>query len=191
MDHIGQFIWDVSMFCTFLCCYCFNLLFMVPWSSYLTNCDFTFLMGGFLSITMLFYDNNSHQLTLPSSPLPLQTALITKQFLEYRMRFWAIGDKILMMIRKTSRILFFSSSSSKIYLFIHKRHTQRERQKQAEGEAQSSQGARLGTQSRTEIRTWAKGRTLNCWAIQVSQQAGILIRNICLCKTEGKLFQMF
>ena len=66
-------------------------------------------------------------------------------------------------LRKNSRICQFSVLVLNFFLrfnlFIHERHTDREAETQAEGEAGSVQGTQCGTLSRdSRIMPWAEGR---------------------------------
>ena len=71
------------------------------------------------------------------------------------------------------------------YLFIHDRHTQREAETQAEGEAGSTQGARCRTRSQvSRIMLWAKGRRPTTEPPRLPHPY-ILMLDVALVKAQG------
>ena len=81
--------------------------------------------------------------------------------------------------RGPKRVAVGVSKQGFCFLFIHERHTQREAETQAEGEAGSMQGARCGTWSWvSRIMPWAEGgaKPLSHWATQGSPKQGVSMR---------------
>ena len=112
------------------------------------------IKGNFLKLIKIIYEEPINNIKLNSVILNAFSLRIDRRvavatFIQHCTEPRAKGktkqNKSIKLRKEEIECSFFK----RFYLFIHKRHTQREAETQAEGEAGSIQGARCGTRSQT------------------------------------------